>query len=200
MPRYRFYTGTAHRCYVSQVLLFWTFLFARFPHENHSLQPFHYILQSLKPAICNNSNWNCTSFFWKKTDTEKRKKGIITHICSSLDSSVIRFAHVIEKRKNSFSHLTIQYCTLESPDLALPSNKCLNQKAKTLLVDHQSMPRYVFEIHQCKVLVFPQSFTVPPEFPDTLRTLVREILRNQPQSGHEINKFGMLANELYHLI
>jgi hypothetical protein len=35
-----------------------------------------------------------------------------------------------------------------------------------------------------------QAFKVPPEFPDTLRTLVREILRNQPQSALEINKFG----------
>lgn len=37
---------------------------------------------------------------------------------------------------------------------------------------------------------YAKAFTVPPEFPETLRTLVREILRNQPQSAHEIHKFG----------
>lgn len=37
---------------------------------------------------------------------------------------------------------------------------------------------------------YAKAFTVPQEFPETLRTLVREILRNQPQNAHEIHKFG----------
>ena len=35
-----------------------------------------------------------------------------------------------------------------------------------------------------------QEFKVPPHFPETLRDLVREILRNQPKNGFEIYKFG----------
>ena len=38
-----------------------------------------------------------------------------------------------------------------------------------------------------------QAFTVPAEFPEVLRTLVREILRSQPQSAEDINKFGKKA-------
>jgi hypothetical protein len=40
-------------------------------------------------------------------------------------------------------------------------------------------------------LIRHEAFTVPPEFPETLRTLVREILRNQPQNATEIYKFGL---------
>eukprot|EP00602_Paraphysomonas_sp_CaronLab_P001131 CAMPEP_0185019908 /NCGR_PEP_ID=MMETSP1103-20130426/2500_1 /TAXON_ID=36769 /ORGANISM="Paraphysomonas bandaiensis, Strain Caron Lab Isolate" /LENGTH=74 /DNA_ID=CAMNT_0027550473 /DNA_START=70 /DNA_END=294 /DNA_ORIENTATION=- len=38
---------------------------------------------------------------------------------------------------------------------------------------------------------YAKAFTVPPEFPESLRTLVREILRNQPQSALDIHKFAL---------
>lgn len=55
--------------------------------------------------------------------------------------------------------------------------------------------------HECWMLlyavwIFPeiesivQAFKVPEEFPEVLRSLVREILRSQPQSADDINKFG----------
>jgi hypothetical protein len=55
-----------------------------------------------------------------------------------------------------------------------------------------------------KVIIYTshlnQAFAVPPEFPETLRTLVREILRNQPQNAHEIHKFGELLQEIMYWI
>ena len=44
------------------------------------------------------------------------------------------------------------------------------------------------------VTKYSKEFSIPPEFPDILRDLTREILRSQPK---DINKFGTSAISLF---
>jgi hypothetical protein len=96
--------------------------------------------------------------------------------------------------KQFFVLILFEKCPTQQKLQALPSSPRWVQRSQMKFQPHDNPMNNT----ACLFLLF-QAFTVPEQFPEVLRTLVREILRSQPQSADDINKFGKSSLLSHHL-